>query len=174
MDHQPPIVLTGFMSSGKTTVAAALSRRLDSTSVDLDDVITANEGRTPKELINEAGEAAFRDAETRALQCVLQSAMAGVISLGGGAWIRQVNRDLIASHEAISVWLDAPFAVCWQRIPAGGGERPLASDKFQAEKLYEERRTHYALAQVRVEIVAAESVDEIVEKIIQALSPGNT
>ncbi|MGH9881609.1 MAG: shikimate kinase, partial [Pyrinomonadaceae bacterium] len=119
---QQPIVLTGFMSSGKTTVAAALGRRLACSVIDLDDVVTAAEGRTPREIIEQNGEDAFREAETRLLQEILKAENATVIALGGGAWIVGRNRELIGRNDGVSVWLDAPFEVCWKRIPAGGGE----------------------------------------------------
>jgi len=48
------IVITGFMGCGKSQVARELARRLDVLMIDLDDRITASEGRTPAELITEA------------------------------------------------------------------------------------------------------------------------
>ena len=65
------IVITGFMCAGKTTVGRELARRLSLPFLDLDDLVTEREGRTPAELIDERGEAAFRDAETRALRSAL-------------------------------------------------------------------------------------------------------
>src|SRR5438270_333739 len=67
------IVITGFMGAGKTTVAVALSRLLGCASLDLDDLITAREGRPPQQLIDEDGEAAFRECETLALREALAS-----------------------------------------------------------------------------------------------------
>ncbi|MBA3569272.1 MAG: hypothetical protein H0W28_07985 [Pyrinomonadaceae bacterium] len=42
-----------------------------------------------------------------------QNNAAGVIALGGGAWTLPGNRNLIASASGTSVWLDAPFNLCW-------------------------------------------------------------
>jgi shikimate kinase len=166
---QQPIVLTGFMSSGKTTVAAALGKRLACSAIDLDDVVTAAEGRTPKEIIEQNGEDAFREAETRLLHEILTAETATVIALGGGAWIVGRNRELIGRNKGISVWLDAPFELCWKRIPAGGGERPLARGHDEARNLYQQRQPYYALAQIRVE-VADKSIEEIAEEIAAAVS----
>ena len=81
--------------------------------IDLDERITANEGRSPAELIVEDGESAFRKVETSTLHDVLQSGEAKVISLGGGAWIQEANRELINQYGCLSLWLDTPFEVCW-------------------------------------------------------------
>lgn len=141
-----PVIITGFMGAGKTTVARALAQVLRCGAIDLDQFITEEERRTPKEIIEQDGEAAFREVETRRLQQALSLDSDRVIALGGGAWTLQRNRDLIARHQGITVWIDAPFELCWQRITQAGMDRPLAPNKQQAQKLYEERRPAYALA----------------------------
>ncbi len=163
-------VFVGFMGAGKTTVAREVARLVGGDSfLDLDDLITAREGRTPQRLIDEAGEAAFRAAETRALRDALQHhGTARVIALGGGAWTRAENRDLIRAHKCFTVWLDASFALCWRRITDAGNTRPLARDEAQARALYDERRARYELADLRVSVRAADSAEEIAARIIAA------
>src|ERR1700741_3689473 len=95
------IVITGFMGCGKSRVASELARRLDVPMIDLDERITANEGRTPAELITESGEPAFRTIETNTLRELLQTSEAGVIALGGGAWVESANRDLIEQYGCL-------------------------------------------------------------------------
>jgi shikimate kinase len=164
-----PIIITGFMGSGKTTVAQALARSLDCRSIDLDQLITERAGRTPKEIIEQDGESGFREIETRLLREALEQGAARVIALGGGAWIIQTNRDLIAAHNGFAAWLDAPFELCWQRITAAGRKRPLARSEEQARKLYEERRPVYELATLRV-AVAGKGVDESALAIARRLA----
>lgn len=65
------IAIIGFMGTGKTTVAHELALRLHCPAVDLDAVVTSNEGRSPKEIIEEDGENTFREIETRTLLEVL-------------------------------------------------------------------------------------------------------
>ncbi len=138
------IVITGFMGSGKSTVARALALRLDSQMIDLDGEILKQEERSAKQIIEEDGEPAFREIETRVLRDVLQNNATGVIALGGGAWTVPGNRELITSAGGISVWLDAPFNLCWQRIVDslvdGNDGRPLAPNEQAALGLYTERR----------------------------------
>jgi len=159
------IVITGFMGCGKSNVARELAQRLDVPMIDLDDLITASEGRTPAELITEAGESAFRAIETSMLQQVLQTSAAGVIALGGGAWIESANRDLIHRYRCLSVWLDTPFAVCWERISASTDERPLGKTIEEAEARYNLRQPIYALARIHIPVTGSESMDQLVSRI---------
>jgi shikimate kinase len=169
MSNSQPIIIAGFMGSGKTTVAEALARMLNCSSVDLDQAITASNGRTPKDIIEQDGEQSFREIETRSLQDVLRSGATHVIALGGGAWTLQRNRDLIAEYGGITVWLDVPFELCWERILATGGERPLAPDRHRAQMLYDERRPHYALAKLRVVVSAKRSIEDVSAEIVEEL-----
>ena len=148
---QRPIVITGFMGSGKSKVARELSRHLKVTMIDLDDAITAREGKTPAQLIVETGEPYFRSIESDVLRELLQTNAAAIISLGGGAWIEESNRRMIDEFSCISVWLDAPFAVCWARIEVSDEDRPLGRNKEHALALYERRRPIYSLAAIHVQ-----------------------
>ena len=148
------IVITGFMGSGKTRIARELAQRMNLEMVDLDEKITATKGRSPAQLIVEEGEEAFRVIETDVLREVLEADTAQVISLGGGAWIQEVNRNLIEQSDCISVWLDVPFEVCWNRIQAAGEDRPLGRTKEQAQALYDQRKPIYQLANVRIQMDA--------------------
>ena len=165
------IVITGFMASGKTSVAKALAARLNCRMIDLDFIITERERRTVSALINAEGEANFREAERRALKVVLEMKRARVIALGGGAWTIEENRSLIVAHACFTVWLDAPFELCWQRIIESEEERPLARDKQAAESLYQERRPIYALAGLHIDASAGKSIEDLATEIIN--SPGD-
>lgn len=169
MKESQPIVITGFMGAGKTSVAVALARILNCSSVDLDRATTISNGRTPREIIEQDGEQLFRELETRSLQNVLRASSMRVVALGGGAWTLQINRDLINSHGGITVWLDPPFELCWERTVPTRGERPLATDQERARMLFTERRALYALAQLRVDVTRNKSIDQIAAEIVEAL-----
>jgi shikimate kinase len=159
------VIIVGFMGCGKTTVAAALAERLGCAMVDLDSFITDREGRSPAEIIKRDGEPAFRAIETRALKVVLEEKAARVIALGGGAWTIPANRALAEKHDCLSVWLDAPFELCWQRITSGRTTRPLAPDREGAEALYSSRRPAYGQAQIRIDSREIKGLDEIVSEV---------
>ena len=140
------------MGCGKTKVARELAGKLNAVMIDLDDEITKRTGRTPAEVIVEDGEPAFRVIETETLRDVLHERRAGVIALGGGAWIQEANRQLVEQYRGVSVWLDAPFETCWTRIEASQEDRPLGRTREQASVLYEQRRPVYELANVHIPI----------------------
>lgn len=162
------ILITGFMASGKTVVAKALGNLLNCPAIDLDELITTREGRPPQELIEEDGEAEFRKLESQALAEALANP-AGVIALGGGAWMVPENRTSIARSNGITVWLNTPFELCWQRILASGSTRPLARERERAEDLFLKRRPTYQLAQLHIVPVNKQSAAEVARTIAKAL-----
>jgi shikimate kinase len=160
------IVIIGFMGAGKTTVAAALARKLNCSAIDLDDLIAQREKRSPKEIIEQDGEAAFRSIETTMLQKVLRDGSAFVLAIGGGAWTIAENRELITERGGFTVWLDAPFQLCWERIAASGESRPLARSREMAQKLYEARNDLYALANAKFSVDENENSEEIAARLV--------
>jgi len=163
------IVILGFMACGKTTVARELARQCECAFVDLDSFITEHYGRSPAEIIQQDGEEKFRETETLALRDVLQNKEVSIIALGGGTWTIPANRTLIALHDCETVWLDAPFELCWQRIDASKLIRPLASDLEMTRSRYELRRAEYAQADRRIEVRLADSPFGIAEQIAKGI-----
>ncbi|MGH9968026.1 MAG: shikimate kinase [Pyrinomonadaceae bacterium] len=173
MSHNP-IIIIGFMGSGKSTVARVLGRMLSAKVVDLDDEIVKEDGRSPGHIFAEDGESSFREIETRVLRDILQSQQAQVLALGGGAWTVERNRELITEHLGISIWLDAPFDLCWQRILRAAEVRPLARTELEARNLYTERRATYESADLHVQATMSKSAEKIALEIAQALPVGDT
>ena len=161
------IVIVGFMGCGKTTVAEALAARLGCGMIDLDSFITKGERRSPAEIIVQDGEPAFRRIETRALQDALEQNAARVIALGGGAWTIEENRALVSQYHCLSVWLDAPFELCWERIAASGTTRPMAPDRLKAESLYNDRRVSYESSEVRVAVFSNSTPKLLTNEILR-------
>jgi shikimate kinase len=159
------IVIVGFMGTGKSSVGRELARALQRSFVDLDERITNSEGRNPKEIIEQDGEDKFRELETQALNEVLNDREVHIIAAGGGAWASARNRELIASRNGFTVWLDAPFELCWKRIETGDELRPLARSRAEAERLFNARRAAYELADVRVPISGSEDPQAIAAAI---------
>lgn len=157
------------MGCGKTRVARELARQLNVAMVDLDDQITKRVGRSPGQLIVEAGEPAFRVIESDTLRHVLQIGEAKVIALGGGAWIQGANRRLLDQYGCISVWLDAPFEMCWTRISSSQEDRPLGRTREQALALYEQRRPVYELAKVHIPI-REENFEDLISRVVSSFS----
>lgn len=168
MKQRGPIIITGFMGCGKSKVARELASRRNVMMVDLDEWIAARAGRSPAQLITEDGEPAFREIESNALRELLRGGEAGVIALGGGAWIEEVNRDVIDQYDCITIWLDTPFEICWERIAASDEDRPLGRTREQALTLYERRRPIYQLASIHLHVT--NDLDSLLAQIEEILN----
>lgn len=146
MNKDIKIAVTGFMGVGKSSVSRHLAHMLRCKRVDLDHVIEESEGRTIAAIIDEVGEAAYRDIETQNLEAVCARPEVRILSLGGGTWTMERNRKLLKEHGFTSVWLEATFEHCWLNIAFSRKDRPLARNKQSAIKLFEERQKIYCLA----------------------------
>ena len=146
MNKGKRLVLTGFMGVGKSSVGRHLAQILHAERIDLDFFIEKNEKRKISDIIDVDGEAAYRTIESANLRKLLDEHEAQVISLGGGTWIVEANRELIKKKGLTSIWLESTFEHCWYNIKFSHKERPLARDKEKAKKLFEDRKKIYCLA----------------------------
>ena len=80
--------------SGKSTVGRQLARRLGLPFFDSDAVIEQRLGCSIREYFAREGEAAFRDVEQQVL-AELAAGPHAVVATGGGAVLREANRDLM-------------------------------------------------------------------------------
>lgn len=105
MNEPKHLFLTGFRGTGKSTVGRLLAQRLELPIVDLDDVIEQRAGKSIRAIFEQGGERLFRELESEALAEVVQGPPT-VIALGGGAILRDANRELVR-ERGICFWLDA-------------------------------------------------------------------
>ena len=156
------------MASGKSTAGPALAARLDRRFIDLDLIIEAKAGCAIAELIEREGEQRFREIEAETLR-EAASLSGTIIAPGGVAITRAENRELMSSL-GITVWLDAPFELCWLRIQKDGATRPLAPDEATARARYEDRLALYRQAAMRIPINQSHSPEDVSEMIAGKLN----
>lgn len=159
-----PLVLVGFMASGKSTVGMLLAERLTVPFVDTDATIAKQFGMTIAEVFRVKGEAAFRTAERELILGLLTSELR-VIAAGGGAFIDPVTRATLAT-VAQTIWLDPPFDTIRTRLEQCT-DRPIAaqSSAQQLRDLWTRRRVLYAEADLHIrsgQDDPAATVEEIV------------
>lgn len=119
------ILLIGYRGSGKTTVAQELARRMGCPWLDADVELEKRAGKSIKQIFAESGELAFRDLES-AVVADLASRERHIIALGGGAILREQNRQALAGQGFV-VWLQASPETLFARIsadPTTGERRP--------------------------------------------------
>ena len=158
------LYLVGFMGAGKTTVAAALGRRLGWRTEDVDERIEARERRSVSAIFVQEGEGYFRQIEREVLRELLPQRNV-IVATGGGTFVDPDNRALMLSDGAVA-WLDLPLSRVIERIPSDG-RRPLAADPIRMEQLYMHRRVAYTDAHIRIDATAP--VDELVERLLEWL-----
>ena len=151
------LALIGMPGAGKTTVGKELAVKLNKKFIDLDEEIKSSIGKSPAEIILSDGEERFREIETQVLKNVLLNSNA-VISLGGGAVIKQENRRLLGLN-AITVYIKRDLS------SLGLENRPISKDKG-VEKLFAERKPYYESADIWVDNNGAinDTLKEIVLK----------
>jgi shikimate kinase / 3-dehydroquinate synthase len=151
---QRPLLLSGFMASGKTTVGRLLAEREKRPFIDLDQAIEARLGASVKELFARFGEAGFRAEERRELTKLLEPSSSGpapIVALGGGALLARDLR-LLALDRAVVVSLEASAKETARRAGSGSSRPNLASGDVEqrATDLLSERALVYAEAHARI------------------------
>jgi shikimate kinase len=146
----PRVVLIGPMGAGKTTVGQLLAAALTTTARDTDADIEAAEGRSISEIFVDEGETYFRQLEVAAVAAALAE-HDGVLTLGGGAVLDPVTRELLAGHRVI--FLRVGLAEAVKRVGLGTS-RPmlLGNVRSRIKALLDERTPIY-------EEVATETVE---------------
>lgn len=94
------IALVGMPGSGKSTVGRYLARRLNWAFVDADAEIERQLGGSIRSHFEQHGEASFRDIE-QAILAQLVPRDRHVVATGGGAVVREANRQLLRSHAEV-------------------------------------------------------------------------
>ena len=164
------VFLVGYMGSGKTSVAKALSANSGLLMIDLDEAFERQEGRTIAELFEQEGEAAFRAKESALLKEVAGRQEFPIVACGGGITLDAQNVQTMKRHGLV-VWIDPPFEIILERLRAQPGGRPLLAamgDPLDEEKLrahYELRKTAYADCDERIKDVTDDVIAGLAARI---------
>ncbi|EAR51577.1 shikimate kinase [Oceanicola granulosus HTCC2516] len=163
-------MLIGMMGSGKTAIGKSLAARLEVPFLDSDHEIEAAAAASIAEIFERDGEAFFRDRETEVIRRLLRGAPF-VLSTGGGAWLAERNRRIIAA-SGTALWLDADLELLWERV-RHRATRPLlrtADPKGTLARLLEERAPLYALAGLRVKGDPRFSIADMTDHVLRTLA----
>ncbi len=142
----PRFILIGPPGAGKSTIGAALARRLGISFVDTDRVIAVKAGKSISDVFVVDGESAFRRIEQTVVSEELRQSD-GVLALGGGSILNeQTQREIQLVRELGSeiVFLDVSITAAAPRI-GFNRDRPLLLGNPRAQwlVLMQERRPIY-------------------------------
>lgn len=162
------IVLVGFKNAGKSVLGKELEEHLRMRFLDLDTVIEKRHEKdlTCRQIMQNEGEAVFRELETKALKEVLCADKPFILAVGGGTVMNSENRKLLTEQTVVYISVDKD--VLWGRIQRSGipaffkkGEHP----KSEFDRIYKERLPIYLeIADVTVD--NSKELEVAVEAII--------
>jgi shikimate kinase len=121
----------GLPGSGKSTVGRQLARRLGLPFTDSDHVIEQRIGCSIRSFFEREGEEAFRDVEEAVVEELCHGE--GVIATGGGAVLREANRQRLHAAGSVFYLRSAPEDV-YRRVRHDKG-RPLLQVDDPVKKL---------------------------------------
>lgn len=154
---------------GKSTVGRQLGRRLSYPFSDTDDLIERRIGVPIRQFFEQEGEAAFRDIEQ---QVIAEQAGRGegVLATGGGAVLREVNREAL-HHQCVVVYLRSSPDELFRRL-RHDTHRPLLQVKNplgRLKELYAERDPLYRRTAHFVVETGRPSIHTLVNMILMQL-----
>jgi shikimate kinase len=126
------IIFVGLPGSGKTTIGRQMGRRLGLPFLDSDNVIEQRLGCSIREFFDREGEERFRDIEQNVLDD-LSKYHHGVLSTGGGAVLREANRQHLHARGKVVYLRSTPEEV-FRRLKHDM-QRPLLQVSDPLERL---------------------------------------
>ena len=163
--------LVGMPGSGKSTVGRQLARRLDVPFIDLDQRLEEVLGSTIRQYFEEQGEVAFRDREAQLLAELTAAPGDMILSTGGGAVLREENRNHLLSGGGSVMYLRATPDEIFKRI-RHDKTRPLlqvANPLQRLRDLYAVRDPLYRASSHYVIETGRPTVNTLVNMIVMQL-----
>ncbi len=165
MNSNKNLVFLGMMGSGKSSIGAMVSKKLNYPFIDIDNLIEEYTGMTISKIFEINGEDYFRNLEEKITIKSLKQKKT-VVSLGGGGFVNdKIRRDVLNNH--FSFWLNWDDMVLIKRIK-GSRKRPLASKSTEQEIkiIINKRKKVYSKANFKINCNKL-TKSEIVKTIIK-------
>ena len=165
MNSNKNLVFLGMMGSGKSSIGAIVSKKLNLPFIDIDDLIEEYAGIPISKIFEINGENYFRNLEEKITIKSLKHKKV-VVSLGGGGFVNdKIRKDVLTNH--FSFWLNWDDLVLIKRIK-GNKKRPLASKSTEQEikAIINKRKKIYSKANFKINCNKL-TKSEIVKTIIK-------
>ena len=159
-----------MMGSGKSTIGALLSKKMNMKFVDLDLKIETIEKQTIRQIFKLKGEKYFRAIEVKTILSLLDSKEKElVLSLGGGSFLDEKVRKNVKSNS-LSFWLNWKPSTIIKRIRKSS-KRPLIQglNDQGIEKMILDRNKYYSKSNFKINCDNHKK-NEIVDIIVSILN----
>lgn len=167
----PLVVLIGSPGAGKSTVGRRLAKQWGVDFLDSDAEIERESGMSVSDIFVTEGEAAFRDREAATVaRCLAEHR--GVLSLGGGAVLREETRRALDGHRV--VWLRVSLADAAARVGMNTA-RPLLLGNVRGTlgAMLEQRNPIYEEVSTDVVDTSGRSLRQVVDAVTEVLRAGS-
>ena len=164
-----PIALLGLRGAGKSTIGAALAKRLRVPFVELDQRIEATAELTLGEIFELHGEAYYRRLEHEVLSELLGRPEPMVLATGGSIVNDHANYALLRDR-CRTVWLRARPADHWNRVIKQGDQRPMKANPHafaELEALLAARAELYGECDVAID-TSGVGIETVVARVMSA------
>jgi shikimate kinase len=155
------IALVGMPGGGKSTVGRLLAKQLAVQFLDSDTEIEGRIRESIRSFFDREGEEAFRGLETEVIDAILKRPGEFVLATGGGAVLRERNRELLHAKATVLYLRSTPEDI-YRRLKHDT-QRPLlqvADPLAKLRELYHQRDplyrrcAHYVLESARPSVHA--------------------
>ena len=171
-----PVILLGYMGSGKTSIGKILAKKCNCEFIDLDKLIEKKYNSSVSKIFSDLGELEFRKIEKIMLNQVLSYDHKFILSLGGGTPCYYDNMDMILSRSNNVFYIKVPTNILSNRLFLRKEKRPIISNIQSIEKMNEfvnkhifERMPFYEKSNYVIESNRNDK-ELVVKKILKILS----
>lgn len=163
------IILVGLPGAGKSSIGELLAEKLNFHFIDTDILIEKKENSSITEIFSTKGEQYFRNVETEIISS-LSNLQNTVISIGGGAFQKEENRNLL-KNIGKTIYLHAEISAIYERIKTEKNRPLLNCDnpKSKLQSLYEERHAIFKTADFVIDTSSLD-LNSVVENILRFIN----
>lgn len=154
------IALVGLRGAGKTTLGAALAKRLAVPFVELDREIERISGSTLGSILELYGQQAYRRYELQALQQTIDAQPRFVLATGGSLVSEPGTYELLLDR-CYTIWVKTTPEEHMSRVLAQGDLRPMAGSQQAMEdlrRILDERSELYGRADLTIETTGKKEI----------------
>jgi XRE family transcriptional regulator, aerobic/anaerobic benzoate catabolism transcriptional regulator len=170
-DRGRRIALVGLRGAGKSTLGRMLAQHLGSPFIELDRLVEEDYGASIPDLIEMAGTATFRRHERSALDRIVTTNEAAIITTAGGIVSNPETYTLLL-RRTHTIWIKAQPEDHMSRVMAQGDFRPMAQNRAAMADLVailEARRADYARAEAEVD-TSGDAVEQSFAKLLRTVN----